>query len=342
MRRALIISGGLHLAILMGIFVGLTDLGEELPQDSAIAVGIVIDGEAELEEPPAPEVAEAAPLPERQAASRPPPPPPESEPAVEELPEPEIAQATPPEPEPPQPEPTPEPEPAPEPEPEPAPEPAPEPGPKLAEPTPSVVPRARPTPPAPRQVAEATPDAPVQPQMRPERPAQDPEPEPELEPVQQAEEEPDDERFDALLRSVENLNKRVRADEVREGNGDRDAEPVEIADAGVDAQAIAARQNAIAASARQQMEACWQVPAGLQGVGSMDNFEVNVVFRPDATAQSVQIADNGRLSADPLFRVVAESAQRAAWSCQLSLPPEMFDLWRTMTFVFDPSRAVTG
>jgi len=340
MRRALIISAGLHLALLLWVLIGLPDFGEELAEESAIAVGIVVDGDAEPETPPAPEVAEAAPLPERRAASRPPPAQPD--PVVEDLPEPELSQAAPPAPSPPAEVPA---EPPAEPKPAEIPAPVPEPETAIADSKPAVVPRARPTAPPPRQVAEAAPEAPARPQLRPPAPqaaTPPPAPRPPPPPVQQAEQPPDDDRFDALLRSVENLNRRIRADTQRDGTGDRDGEPVQVADAGVDVQAIAARQNAIAASARQQMEACWRVPAGLQGVASMANFEVNVIFRRDATAQSVEIADNDRLSRDPLFRVVAESAQRAAWSCQLSLPPEMFDLWRTMTFVFDPSRAVAG
>jgi hypothetical protein len=84
------------------------------------------------------------------------------------------------------------------------------------------------------------------------------------------------------------------------------------------------------------------VPAGLAGADTVESFAVNVRLKPDGTAEGVAIVDQGRLTADPLFRILAESAQRAAWRCKLSLPPESYALWRDMTVTFDPKRAITG
>lgn len=330
MRRALIISGILHLALVLAIIFGLPDFGEELPQESVVELGIVSDDEISVEQPPAPEAAEAAPLPERMAASTAPPPEPILEP--EPIPEPEPAPD-------PKPEPVPEPEPSPEPEqasePEPAPKPTPQPNPEpepvrkaLANPP---VPRLKPKPPPrvePKQETVVAQTPALLPRMRPARP--DPEP------VEQ------EDQLDALLRSVESLNKRVEADEKRAGQGNAEIDPAPAIDDGEKARELAARQNALVASAKQQMERCWRLPAGLQGVGLMPPFEVNVRFSPQARAEAVETIDRARLAVDPSFQILAESAERAAWSCQLSLPAEMYDLWRNMTFVFDPKQAIAG
>jgi hypothetical protein len=141
----------------------------------------------------------------------------------------------------------------------------------------------------------------------------------------------EEDAFAALLKSVEQIDRRVEAPERREGRGS-------AATAGGGSAEI----DALVASARRQMEDCWRLQAGLTGIERVPTFDVNVRFTPDGRAERVELPKGDELSRDPLARVVAESAQRAAWSCRLSLPRERYELWRSMTFVFDPKRAVTG
>jgi hypothetical protein len=318
--------------------------------------------------------------PAAKAEPAPPPPAPEAAPAKSAEPEPaRIAAAPTPRPAevaPKEPEPAPtavarpaEPEPAPQPsvtaaaEPPPRPEPAPEPTPKPPEPARAKEPPAKPVAeakPAPARQAPAKPVAEAKPAPAKETPAKPvakpaappppkevaareaPTPAPAAEkPKAEPEPKPEEDSFAALLKSVENLPKRAEAAEQRSGEGRAgvlgtlrvgEAEP----------RAGGADSDALVAAARRQMEACWRIPAGTQGVEAISAFDVNVSFNPDGTARSVEVADSARLQADPVFRAVAESAERAAWSCKLALPADSYSLWRAMTFVFDPKQAVTG
>jgi hypothetical protein len=349
LRTALAVSAVGHVVV-----AGLVMLGfsrpRELPVDTPISVEIVAVERQPAREPPSPEAAEAAPVPKREAASpkpaprtEPPPPSPEkpSEPAPARLsaPEPVVKPA---EPTPPPPAPQPEPRPqAPEPAPPPAPPPEPKPEePKAEEPRPAPVPpkpaerpkppqttvAAKPPEPAPPKTPEKTPPKPPEKAKEPEKPAPV---------VAKAEAKPKQEKSDdgfaSLLKSVEQINKRIEAPEKRSGRGTaREEAPSR------------AQVDALLASAQRQMEDCWKLIGGLSGAERIGTFDVDVRFRPNGQAETVEIVDRARLSADPVFRVVAESAQRAAWSCRLSLPPEQYELWRNIVFEFDPKRALTG
>jgi hypothetical protein len=147
--------------------------------------------------------------------------------------------------------------------------------------------------------------------------------------------------FAALLKSVEQMSKRVQSPTTRSGKGSAEAPgaaPGSSRDAGLSPSAV----NAIVVQASRQMADCWKIQAGLPGIDKIQPFDVDVDFNPDGTAAHVQIVDKARLASDPLFRVVAESAQRAAWSCRLSLPRASYAIWRSITFNFDPKTAVTG
>lgn len=353
MRRALITSVLLHVALFGAFWVGVPDFGERLPVEDAISVEIVAEPATTPPAPPKAAPAAAAPLPPRQAASPPPPPPPAPEPEPPpKPPEPaKVAQA-----EPPPPPPTP---PAPEKAPvlEPSrPEPRPEP-PK--EPVPPKPPEARVEAPPPPRSKPEPPKEPEKPKVaeKPPEPEKPKPPPPEKSPQQVAAKPPEKPRealqppkpdakapdaLDALLRSVEEQQKRAKADDRREGKGSAQQTGTARSTPTESAEQQAAAVNALVASARRQLEACWSVPAGLAGADDVDSFEVNVRLKPDGTAEGVAVVDQGRLGADPLFRTVAESAQRAAWRCKLSLPPERYDLWRNMIIAFDPKRAITG
>lgn len=367
MRGAFALSVLFHLGLAALVWVGLRDVGQPLPTEQAVFVELV-DASAlpgPTDQPPASELAEAAPIPERQAAGRNPTPepverpkPPEPRPAPPAAPPPSTPpEAEPPPAEPPPPPAAPEPEPAPAPpepapppppppEPEPQPEPAPVEQAAIAEPLPEPVPPPPPEqrpPPSPAATPRPPPANAPRPQPRPKRP------EPAklaaaTKPAQPDEtakpREPEDE-FQALLKSVENIDKRVNAPVKRSGQG-RDAQlggqdaPVE------EAQNRGISGAALAGSIQRQVYPHWNVPIGAAGAGDIQ-VELRIIIAADGSVTSVEPADRARMEVDPVYRTIVESAVRAVRAASpLQLPRESYDLWRDLILVFDPSRAMAG
>jgi outer membrane biosynthesis protein TonB len=348
MRRALIASLLLHAVLLGSFLVGLPFMGERLPAEEPISVDIVSDA-TEMKPAPLPPkapLAEAAPLPQRQAATpAPPPPPPPAPPAEKPVeakptppPPPPVAEQkpTPPAPPPPaKPEPAPTPQkaeaPVKPPEPPKPPDP-PKPDPKVAEtpPKPAPAPLSKPKPPEPEKPKPA-PEKPVdlakvEPPKR-ERPQTPPAP------------EVKDTDFDALLRSVESQVKRVQEPEKRTAKGV--ATERGGSNSPGDAQVAQINPSALVMAIRNQIEPCWSTPIGIQGVAGL-RTELNIVLGPDGSVRSVQPVDTGRMSTDGVFRTFTESAVRAVYACSpLKLPPESYQVWRNIIFNFDPSQ-LTG
>lgn len=353
MRRALIASAALHLLAALLLWAGIGGTGRPLPEPAVVAVEVVSDPVEVAPEPeptpPAPEPAETAPLPEREAAAPPPPPPPPPAPRDVATPEPAAEPPAPPEPAPePAPAvaeaPPPEPEPAPpQAEPPPVPPPAPRPEPAVTEPeppkAPDFVPRPRLRPKPPVEVAEAEPPAPTPPAPPAERPAPKPEA-PAPKPGEKADVVKED-PLDALLRSVEEVAERRRAEQRREGRGRVDA-----ADGGVArVEDGAARQAMLAALQRMvedQIYRCWIVPIGAEGLRGAQ-VVLRFALAPDGSVQGMEVVDRERFARDPVFRTVAESAIRAVYRCApLQLPGEQYALWREIEMNFDPARALGG
>ncbi|MCB1885828.1 MAG: hypothetical protein KDG89_17885, partial [Geminicoccaceae bacterium] len=147
----------------------------------------------------------------------------------------------------------------------------------------------------------------------PER-APAPEPDPEAAPVD----------FDELLRSVEDLNKRVEAEAPREGKGK--------AAAGAPAAGLSPSEFA---RIGRRLNDCWRRADAGQG-GAQGPFEVQVNLGRDGKVENLEIIDRGRMQADPVFRALAESARRGVYGCQLDLPPEKYAQWREMILTFYP------
>ncbi|GAB4573751.1 MAG: hypothetical protein Tsb008_09000 [Rhodothalassiaceae bacterium] len=97
---------------------------------------------------------------------------------------------------------------------------------------------------------------------------------------------------------------------------------------------------------RQKVQGCWSVPAGARDAGSMRVTIRLTLGRDGRLLRQPQIVDAGDLSAPgrEFYRTVAESARRAVQICEPydMLPPENYDLWRQMEFVFDPSEMLGG
>lgn len=94
---------------------------------------------------------------------------------------------------------------------------------------------------------------------------------------------------------------------------------------------------------RQQIVPCWNIPAGAKDARDM-KIGIRIRLSRDGTLIGApQLIETSRLSGDPFYRAVAESARRALQNpkCQpLRLPYQQYDIWQNITFNFDPSEAL--
>ncbi len=211
-------------------------------------------------------------------------------------------------------------EPAP-PKPEPPKPPPPEP-PKAAPPPPT----QPPPPPAPVPKPEAKAEAPKPEPPKPPPPAKPTPPKPKQ----------DDTAFDALLK---NLAKRDPARTPPDQTPQKQLAAAQPTHAS--SQPIAPLGPQLTTSeldlVKQQIEACWNVPAGARNAKDLTP-EFRVYMNPDGTVRAATQLNPERNS-DAFFQAAADSASRALRNprCQpLKLPPEKYDQWQTFTITFDP------
>jgi outer membrane biosynthesis protein TonB len=219
-----------------------------------------------------------------------------------------------------------EPEPKPAPPKPPPPKPEPPPPPPEPKPAPPEPPEPKPQPPKPPPPPEPKP-APPKPVPPPPKPEAKPRP-------PQPQKKSQDASFDALLK---NLAKRQYAADEPEDRTRPTPPPPQRASA----QPIAPLGAQITASqidlVRQQIEQCWNVPAGARDAQDL-RPEFRVTMNPDGTVRAAQLLNTDRLN-DSFFEAAAESARRALLNprCQpLKLPPDKYNLWQTFTITFDP------
>jgi hypothetical protein len=220
-----------------------------------------------------------------------------------------------PKPEPPKPEPPPEskPEPAQAAAPPPPPPPPPEPQPKQQEA------KLEPQPQPKQQEAKAEPQPPL-PQPPPEKP-------------QPPKKKNDDTAFDALLKNL------AKHDPVHEPVDQPQKQAAAVPKSS--SQPIASLATQLTTSeldvVKQQIEQCWNVPAGARDAKDLTP-EFRVYMNRDGTIQSATQLNPDR-NGDPYFQAAAEAAARALHNphCQpLKLPPDKYDQWQTFTITFDP------
>ncbi len=88
---------------------------------------------------------------------------------------------------------------------------------------------------------------------------------------------------------------------------------------------------------RQQIEQCWNPPAGAKEAHDLV-VEISAEVGPDGRVLTAQITSTARMG-DPLYRSAAESAKRAVLNPQcspLKLPPEKYEQWKTLDLTFNP------
>jgi len=99
-------------------------------------------------------------------------------------------------------------------------------------------------------------------------------------------------------------------------------------------------QTRIAEMVRQQVERCWQPPAGALGSGDLQvvlQFSLN----SDGSLSGSPAVVNR--SGEPYFQAAAESAQRAVYACSpLRLPSQYYDFWKEVQIKFDPRDMMGG
>jgi outer membrane biosynthesis protein TonB len=305
MRRSLVLSALLHLAILALVIFGLPRWQEPVEIAPAIPVEIVA-----LSEKSAAPKAEPKPEPVKLEPPKPetPPPAPTPPPVAEPLPEPEpVAEPEPaPEPEP-QPQEVaalPEPEPVPLSEPEPEPKPTPEPEVKKPEPP---KPIAKPKPPAPKPKQEA---------KKPE------------------EKKPAEPQKPNFLKTVEKL-KQTPQPVKAEPEPQPEPQPQPVAQPSSVEDQLA--RNELSELIRRKVEGCWNVPAGAREAADL-LVEIKVVLNRDGSVIRADIVDLGRASSDSFYRAAAESAVRAVKICSPfnELPANRYDIWQSLTLRFNP------
>lgn len=325
MGLGVLISGLMHLGIIVALVLGLPSLFSPEEFAPPIPVELVAIEELEIEDAPEPEpeeVAEDEPPPDAPPPDAPPPDSPQQQ-----------ALLTPATETPPPPEPDVEPEPLAVPEPQVEPEPEPE-IPDVVEPEPEVVPE---------EVVQPEPDDEPEETVEPEPEITKPKPpiprrKPEVKVAKaepKAEEAPKEEtaqdRLASILKNVEKLKDPPAQDT-------RDRTETQVAAR----QPSRIQQDAIVRAIQQRLQSCWRLEPGAQNADSLA-VRVTVFFNPDGSVRQIQISDSQRMATDNFFRSAAENARRAILNCApFNLPVKEYFVWQRVNLNFDPRRMFGG
>jgi hypothetical protein len=102
-------------------------------------------------------------------------------------------------------------------------------------------------------------------------------------------------------------------------------------------------ENELSKKVRQQIVPCWNIPGGAKDAQTM-KIGVRIRLNRDGSLLgSPRVIDMARFRADQSFRAVAESAVRALLNPRCSplrLPYGQYEIWKDITFNFDPSEAL--
>ena len=178
----------------------------------------------------------------------------------------------------------------------------------------------KPTPPK----AEAAPPPPPPPATKPEAKAEVPPPTPK--PPQPAPRKPADTSFDTLLKDL--ANRKPTPQQQAQGPTQKTSLPI----APLAAQLSTSEIDVV----RQQIQACWNIPAGAKDAKDLQP-QFRVWMNPDGTVRQAQLLNPN--TTDPFFQAASDSAYRALLNptCQpLKLPPDKYDSWQVFTMTFNP------
>jgi hypothetical protein len=99
----------------------------------------------------------------------------------------------------------------------------------------------------------------------------------------------------------------------------------------------------LTAMVKQQVAPCWSIPGGVKDARAI-KVGVQIRLNTDGTLRGApRVVDASRMQSDRSFRVIAESAVRALLNprCRpLKLPYDQYEIWKDITFNFDPGEAL--
>ena len=89
-----------------------------------------------------------------------------------------------------------------------------------------------------------------------------------------------------------------------------------------------------------QFRKCWNVDVGTHDPSKLI-VRVRVLLNPDGTIIRADIVDDRRYALDNLYRMVADAARRAVYTCApIKFPPEKYAALKDLELNFDPRDAV--
>ena len=87
---------------------------------------------------------------------------------------------------------------------------------------------------------------------------------------------------------------------------------------------------------RAHISSYWTPPVGAKGAEKLE-VDIKIKLEKDGSVYRAEIVDQSRYKSDVLYRAAANAARRAILESQpLPLPPEKYQLWKEIIFVFDP------
>ena len=214
--------------------------------------------------------------------------------------------------------------------PEPVAAPAPEPPP----PPPSVKPEPKPKP-EPKHVEKAklAPKPVPKPPVKPARAEPPPKPKPKPEKV---------DSMQALLKDLAKRKEELERQQKAEAQAEPASEPATPKPFAISAINQRLQAQRLTAMVKEQVAPCWSIPGGVEDVHEI-TVDVQIRLNTDGTLRGApRVLDAARMRTDRSFRVIAESAVRALQNprCRLKLPYDQYELWKDITFNFDPGEAL--
>ena len=158
------------------------------------------------------------------------------------------------------------------------------------------------------------------------------------EPKKEKAKEPEVNQEEEFLSVLKNLQD-AEAPSDGEENKDTKVQPEPSPLAKFSEKLSASEIDAIAAALNNQFRGCWNLMAGARNAEDII-VKINLVLRPDRSVQSARIVDQWRYNQDSFYRAAADEAMRAVRhpNCEvLDLPADKYDLWKNLTFNFNPS-----
>ncbi len=203
---------------------------------------------------------------------------------------------------------------------------------------PKVKPMEKPAEPKKEDVKPPEPDTPPPPEEKLAEAKPEPKPEPpkKEEPKEDKEEKTvSEEDFLSVLKNLQ--DEKPTGEE--NPDGDEKASPEESPLAQFADKLSATEIDMIARALNIQFASCWNLMAGARNAEDI-TVSINLQVRPDRTVQSARIVDQWRYTQDSFYRAAADTALRAIKhpNCEtLDLPEDKYNLWKDLTFNFNPS-----